>query len=209
MTVLLVACLIGFGGPCEANYEIGDIALFTSPTFLLFDIPVPVLALSVWCYLMGQDPRLPVHNELIVDPDGTSWSATQRSGTRFSNVEDVAEDHESMILIEVDLDVFEEMYLLAAVAEKQSEDLSYGTNTYTAQGVDFLFNATLEECRDESRFFTEIFWDRDKMVCSQTAAWAYEQINKPISDKPWHLTTPVDILRAALSGDYPYMYFKE
>jgi hypothetical protein len=197
------------GQSSASNYEIGDIALFTSTTFQLGNYALIVPVFSVWCEMMGQDPRLPVHSEVIVDSDGTSWSATQRSGTRFSNVADVSDSHDDMIIVEVDLSEAEEIAWSNAVYDKHDEGLDYGTNTYTAQGVDFFVNAIFEECRDESRFFTEIFWDRDKIVCSQASAWAYEQIGKPISGKPWYLTTPVDILRAVLSDDYPYMHFKQ
>lgn len=222
--MILVACSIPLNQGLASEYKPGTIVVFTDPVFNFGGIAFQVDLFHWACMLLGQSYQMiGTHTEVILEEDGTCISATQGSGVRLSNIEDVLPRHTAAIFIEVDLTTGQQEAL--RVASKKYLGLPYGHNTYNGAGADFLASFFLQFCSDDIRLMTVLLHDVDSMVCSEVGACIYRDIGMSITIRtdeeavnPFlppgdnalnacNITTPLDILRAV--EKYPYMRIKE
>jgi len=214
LTIIVIVSLLGFGGISRADYKPGTIVVLSDSYFNFGGIGFPVDLFFGVCQLMGRTfPMIGTHSELILEEDGTCISATQGEGVRISNIDYVLQNYREAIFIEVDL-TLEEQIELDIAAEKYL-GLPYGHNTYNGAAIDFLVSFFLQFCSDDLRFWTTVMHDADKMVCSEVAACAYQDIGISVTlredcefIRACSITSPTDFLRAAMSGEYPYMHIE-
>ena len=159
---LIVFCLtLMLCSTCYADFinpKPGDVYLWKSKTFLLFDIPFPVDLLGA---IYGELPSF-THADVCVSYDGDLRTSIQGKGVSSSTVESRMNSFIGGIQLRKETLLEDTVDKVCNMAHELSGDYDYGG--YNGQGLDFLIRVPYTP---RGYLFTSMLQDPDLYYCSE------------------------------------------
>ncbi len=146
---------------CYADFvdpKPGDVYLWKSKTFLLFDIPFPVDLLAV---LYGEFPSF-THSDVCIDEDGRLRTSIQGKGVSSSTVNKRMDGFTGGVQLRNETLSGDTLDKVCDIAYELSGDYDYGG--YNGQGLDFLIRVPYTP---RGYFFTSMLQDASLYYCSE------------------------------------------